>query len=240
MAYYDTIAKKWHSATGYRGGPLKEFLLNDLLIGKIPDLSGRSILELGAGNGYFLPLLMRRRSGQIPNRIVVTDASAAQLDMAKTHFRIDSAEYLRLDARSQFPFEQDSFDIVLSTMMFNEVSDSGLKKALGECSRILSDKGLLIISVIHPEFVDNLDKRDALRNDRKGLLTMPGSKDLRVPVVRRSVQKYERLCSWAGFSCKKEEMFPNEKVLNARPGLRDCTHIPLICVFSCSKDNSPS
>lgn len=59
MAYYDSIAKRWHEATGYKGGALKEFVLNDVLLGKIKGINGHSILKLGAGNGYFMPMVLR-------------------------------------------------------------------------------------------------------------------------------------------------------------------------------------
>ena len=63
MAYYDHIAKHWHAATGYTGGAFKELVLNNLLLEKIASIDHCAILELGAGNGYFLPLVLRRFSG---------------------------------------------------------------------------------------------------------------------------------------------------------------------------------
>ena len=60
--------------TGYAGGAFKELALNDALLSHLPGIEGRSLLELGAGNGYFMPLVLRRFSGQIPAAIVVTEA----------------------------------------------------------------------------------------------------------------------------------------------------------------------
>lgn len=54
MSYYDQIAKQCHKATGYKGKTFKELVLNDILLRKLPEIKGRSLLELGAGNGYFL------------------------------------------------------------------------------------------------------------------------------------------------------------------------------------------
>jgi len=58
MAYYDRMARRWHRATGYRGGSFKSHVLNDVLINMMPAVAGLSILELGAGNGYFMPLAL--------------------------------------------------------------------------------------------------------------------------------------------------------------------------------------
>jgi hypothetical protein len=55
--YYSRIAKQWHEATGYQGGSLKKYVLNDYLLKNIESITDRSILELGAGNGYFIPLI---------------------------------------------------------------------------------------------------------------------------------------------------------------------------------------
>lgn len=32
MAYYDSMAKRWHETTGYKGGAFKEMILNNILL----------------------------------------------------------------------------------------------------------------------------------------------------------------------------------------------------------------
>ncbi len=103
MAYYDRIARRWHSVTGYHGGPFKRSFLNELLLDRIGGIDSRAILELGAGNGYFMPMLIRRYSGQQRARLVITDQSGALLDLARQHFGIDGAEYLQLDRHPPIP-----------------------------------------------------------------------------------------------------------------------------------------
>ncbi len=235
MAYYDRIARKWHSVTGYRGGALKEFVLNDLLIQKVPSVAGRSILEIGAGNGYFLPLLLRRFSGQVPSRIVISDVSGALLGIAQRSFGIEGAEYKIIDVRRPFPLDDGSFDLVFSIMVFNEIPDKPLKHALSECHRLLSDKGLLLIASLHPDFVDSLARRSLLRRGKSGAITMPGSGDLRLPVVQRSLRKYEDLLQGSGWQFTFDSVFPTEKVLRAKPALRAIGEVPLACVFACRR-----
>lgn len=178
MSYYDRIAKKWHEITGYRGGAFKRLVLNEFLLDRIPGISGQAVLELGAGNGYFMPMLMERFSGQPPKRVVITDISSRLLEITQRHFRIDGAEYRQLDIRREFPFGVREFDLILATMVFNEVSDSSLKKALRECRRVLSEAGVLLFTVTHPQFVESLRKREQTKRDRNGLLTMPGADQL--------------------------------------------------------------
>ena len=99
MAYYDRIAKQWHDVTGYAGGAFKELVLNDVLLQQIPGIEGRSLLELGTGNGYFLPLVFRRFSGQVPKVVVITDQSETLLSIARKRFSVPMAAYQVLDVR---------------------------------------------------------------------------------------------------------------------------------------------
>src|SRR5690242_6676240 len=101
-AYYDRIARAWHAATGPQGGAVKRYLLNERVLDRFPDVAGLAILELGAGNGYFLPLALRRFSGRVPARVVISDQSPALLDIARRSFRVDGAEYVVLDVRDNF------------------------------------------------------------------------------------------------------------------------------------------
>ena len=119
MAYYDTIARQWHAATSYAGGAFKELVLNEILIGKLPSPGGSAILELGAGNGYFLPLVLQRFGGRSPARIVISDQSERLLGIARQQFNIPGAEYLKLDVRERFPFADAGFD--LDNAMLDEV-----------------------------------------------------------------------------------------------------------------------
>jgi SAM-dependent methyltransferase len=220
MAYYDRIAKSWHEATGYSGGSFKRYVLNDILLERMSVIAGRSVLELGAGNGYFIRLALERFSGQIPERVVITDGSARLLSIAQTHFPIASAEYMQLDVRSRYPFEEASFDLILATMVFNEVSTGGLRRAFLECRRVLHANGLLLMTITHPDFVASLDRRQQLRRNRDGILTMPGPGQLRLPIVPRRVRDYERLLAKAGFAWQKSAVKMTKTVVREKPGLR--------------------
>ncbi len=102
-------------------------MLNDRILARIEGVEGRAILELGAGNGYFAPLLMRRFSGQRSARLVISDQAQAQLDIARAEFRVDGAEYLPLDVQDAFSFPDASFDFILAIMLLNELTTTGLQ-----------------------------------------------------------------------------------------------------------------
>ena len=232
MAFYDRIAKQWHAATGFHGGALKRFVLNELLIDAIGHIDNRSILELGAGNGYFWPLVQRQYSGQCPTCIVISDHSARQLEMAQKNFLIDGAEYLELDVRGEFPFPPASFDLIIATMVFNEISKRGVASAIAECRRVLRLGGQLLATVVHPDFIAGLDRRGELRRQRGGRLTMPGASGLRLPVYKADRSFYEQCLSDAGFGFTSQDVLANQEVLNAKPGLKKTGNVPLALVFS--------
>lgn len=237
MAYYDGIAKKWHRITGYKGGALKELILNDQILRKIPGIDGKAILELGAGSGYFMPLMSNRFSGQSPSRIVITDLSNDLLAIARRHFMIDGAEYQNLDVRAEYPYPPNTFHLILATMVFNEVTSGGLQRALRECHRVLSNEGQLIISVAHPAFVESLSRRGQLKKTSGGFLTMPSVDGVRLPVVRRSVQVYEKCLNRCGFEYESEDVRPSRDLLNKKPGLRKAGNVPIALLFNCSKES---
>jgi len=235
MAYYDSIARQWHKATGYHGGEFKRLVLNDVLLESIPDIGERLILELGAGNGYFMPLVLRKYSGKVPARIVITDQSSKLIEIAQRHFSIGNAEYRNLNVARKFPFADESFDLILATMVFNEVPTGVLRKALVESNRVLTKDGLLLITVTHPDFVDSLRKRDQLKDIGKNVLTMPGAGRLRLPVVVRKMETYRRVLEESGFKYEEQSIYPTKEVLNAKPGLRNTGNIPLALLFRCVK-----
>jgi len=235
MAYYDRLAKKWHEITGYTGGAFKKNVLNDRIIVKLPELSYRAILELGAGNGYFLPFLLKKFAGQTPARIVITDISEKLLIIAQRHFRIPEALYLRLDVRGEYPFADNTFDIILATMIYNELSTAAFRKSLKECQRILSDAGCLIMTVTHPEFVESLSRRKELRKEKNGILTMPGANGLRLPIFKRTADQYNRILSEAGFAFESESVFAADKTLYEKPGLKYAGNVPIALIFKLNK-----
>ncbi len=225
----------WHEATGYHGGPFKRYVLNDYLLATLGTIRSLSIIELGAGNGYFIPMMLRRFSGQSPSRIVIIDQSAVLLRIAENKFKVEQAEYRQLDIRNPFPFDDGSFDIILATMIFNEVSTSKLEAALRECRRVLREDGRMIATVAHPTFVTTLSRAGKLSKLSNDFWTMPAKGSLRVPVVPRSEKEYFDLLRDAHFDFEVESLYPSPPVLNERPGLRHAAGVPLTMVFNCRK-----
>jgi SAM-dependent methyltransferase len=234
-AYYNRIARKWHAVTGAQGGAVKKLVLNELILSKLDGIAGSAILELGAGNGYFLPLVLRRFSGQVPARVIITDQSPELLGLAQRFFRVPDAEYRVLDVRDTFPFPDGSFDMIIANMIFNEITTPALLRALRECRRTLAAEGRLLASVTHPAFVASLERRGQLKRSAAGVLTMPGAEGLRLPVVRRTVEQYCRTLGQAGFRHHAEDVYQTVQIRRAKPGLRQGGHVPVALLLDCQE-----
>ena len=122
----------------------------------------------------------------------------------------------------------------MATMVLNELPKAGLQKALIQCSRVLKYDGQCIITVLHPALIKGIAKREKL-NKSRGMLTMPGSGGIRIPVVVRSKQEYESLLSENGFEYDNEEIYANRKVLNDKPGLSKAGKVPIAIIYVCRK-----
>ncbi len=214
-------------------------MLNDRILAQIDSIADTAILELGAGNGYFAPLLLRRFSGQFPVRLVITDQSQALLNIARTSFQIDGAEYCALDVQDPFPFPDDSFHLILASMLFNELTTTGLENALKECSRILSTGGRLLAAVPHPNFVHALAKKGVLTDFGRGLFAMPGAEGLRLPVSRRPLSAYQKIMEESGFAVTTWDIHPDEKTLHEKAGLKVSSGTPLGLLFVCQRVETP-
>jgi len=234
VAYYDGIAQRWDRITGYHGGAFKRHVLNDRLLGKIGGIVGKTVLELGAGNGYFAPLMLRRFSGQSPARLLITDQSQKLLAIAQAQHHADNAEYLALDVQQPFPLEDTTIELVLASMLLNELTTSGLQNALHECARVLRPGGRLLAAVPHPALVHALAKKGALTDFGRGLFAMPSAEGLRLPVSRRSAQAYLDALEVAGFTAVPEDVFPDEKTLHEKTRLKVPRDTPLALLLDCA------
>lgn len=233
MAYYDRIAHLWHRETGFHGGAFKKYVLNAELIVCFGHVAGTSILELGAGNGYLMPLVLERYSGQVPHEVWITDASESLLEIARHSNRIADARYAVVDIRHKFQFEDEKFDLIVASMVLNEIGNRGLKNAVQEAYRVLKRNGNLIVAITHPGFVSDLKKRGEILREKNGILTMPGAGRLRLPIAIRSVDQYRKIILGAGFEFQEKELYATEQVLNEKPGLKKVKDIPIALIFNC-------
>lgn len=94
--------------------------------------------ELGCGTGYFTEKIAQKCES-----IIATDLSERLLDVAKLRLRDNSNVIFQLENCSETSFQNESFDSVFMANLIHVVESPG--KVLQECSRILRDRGIIVI-----------------------------------------------------------------------------------------------
>jgi SAM-dependent methyltransferase len=101
-------------------------------------------LDLGCGTGRAVPLLTAAGWS-----VVGTDLSADQLELARTHAG-ELAEQLLLADAHALPFDDESFDGVVSILTHTDLDD--LAGAFREVRRVLKQGGTFAYVGVHPCF----------------------------------------------------------------------------------------
>ena len=113
------------------------------------DLTGKIVLDVGGGTGVLSLLALKAGAA----RVVCGDISEYMLSEARRKAidqldNLDRIDFRKLDAES-LPFEDGSFDVVLSSMSFGLFPDQ--KKAVTEMIRVLRVGGCLGLGAHGPE-----------------------------------------------------------------------------------------
>ncbi|WP_422747025.1 class I SAM-dependent methyltransferase [Mycobacterium sp. WMMD1722] len=106
------------------------------------EVTGRQILDAGCGSGP-LSAALRDRGAAVTG----IDSSAAMLQLARQRLGRD-VPLERVDLRDRLPFDDETFDDVMASLVLHYLQDWG--PTLAEMRRVLKPSGRLIVSVEHP------------------------------------------------------------------------------------------
>jgi ubiquinone/menaquinone biosynthesis C-methylase UbiE len=129
----------------------KDLILPELLkFLPLASVSGKRILDLGCGTGFFLKEYM----GENPGKSLGVDVDNELIVLAKENLRQEVQDgkvgFLVSDATDLKMVGDKSFDIVLSVESIPNIKD--LKKLASEVSRVLDVGGKFVAVVNHPAF----------------------------------------------------------------------------------------
>ncbi|MBD3366019.1 methyltransferase domain-containing protein [candidate division WWE3 bacterium] len=197
----------------------------------LPDLTNKRILDIGCGDGYMLNKLS----------FICKNCNLVGMDLPnmleETAIEKDAIELIPADCH-ELPFENNSFDLVISSLMFHWVVD--LSTIAKEMFRILKPGGTFVTSSINPNtfhvgYWENLDT-----DKPKYVLTKDITKERQFEVYlnktvgpltyyMRPIERYKQIFEQVGFNKVKTEepLLKDDKVLGKYPELTKYSFYPL-------------
>lgn len=157
-AYYDVFAETYDAP---RGGRYHRFVDDAEVALAAPHVADRDVLEVGCGTGRIL-----HRLAEVARRAVGVDLSPGML----AHARERGLDVHEANA-TDLPFEDESFDVVVSFKVLAHVEDIG--RALDEIHRVLRPGGKAVL-----EFYNRRSIRAAVKRwGKPGSIGADGATD---------------------------------------------------------------
>jgi ubiquinone/menaquinone biosynthesis C-methylase UbiE len=238
-----TWQQQWNVVYGVNKDPNREFLLFPLLLKTSLPIKGKSIIDLGCGNGSLIVKLLKYK----PKEIYGLDSNDQFLKFAKNNISDKRVRFLKSDIRRRLPIRSRHFDMAYCTFVFNETNN--LDSILKEVSRVLKRKGRFYLMTTHPFFPLNYflyEKFTGKRNNKirnvkgyfrnyKGgyILTMARRT---TPFYNHRVEELINLMVKNGLIIREvRELSTNSKLLKACPIYAQLKDIPRVILISAEK-----
>jgi len=116
------------------------------------EISGNEkILDLGCGTGRLTRMIADLLNPEAGGAAVGIDAAAGMIRVAQKKRESRTCRF-EIAAAESLPFEDRSFDVVISSMFFHHLPLDLKQKALSEAFRVLGPGGRLIIADMHTPY----------------------------------------------------------------------------------------
>ncbi len=147
------------SAQNYKQASSKEALLTPAILRNLPKGNGKSLLDLGCGDGFFQPI-----AKEFGYNYTGIDISLDMISKAKKLH--EESEFIVSSSTNFTDKINAKFDIILINMMFPSISNlEDIQKTLIQCKKVLNSEGRVIIGTTHPMFDGYMQKEILKRED---------------------------------------------------------------------------
>lgn len=203
-------------------------IINPCLMDLVGETTGKTVLDLGCGEGHLARQLVDMTSRNI--RIIAVDASAKMIQIAKKSADYaDCVTFQQADAGDLAKFESDSFDIAICNMALMDIKN--YRQAIQEVSRTLKPGGVFVFSILHPCFFtpgsewlrDQGGRISAWKVDNYHLglawkSTVKSGMKKKTYCFHRTLEDYCAVLGECGFAIVGiREPIPSKKLLEIRP-----------------------
>jgi len=146
------------------------------------DLRGKRVLDAGCAAGWYTNELLTRGAA-----VTALDISPQMVEAARRRVG-EKGEVYCLDLEKELPFEDASFDIIVSSLTLHYIRD--WSSTFKEFNRILKKGGKVLFSVHHP-FMDIKNAKQQGYFDTEAYVDRwnKDGRDFEVPMYRRPLQE---------------------------------------------------
>jgi SAM-dependent methyltransferase len=215
------------------------------------DVSGKSVLDAGCGEGRFARMLASRGA-----RVTAIDISPRMIQLARAEERANplGIDYIVTDMADLSMLSTETFDLAVAYVSLLDVEH--YESAIREVARVLKRGGRFIFSLVHPCFMmpgaaweprqpgmiplmdeDKLYKKvDHYRPARPYRFHMWPTAPAETVNFHRTLSDYASACRAAGLGIRDlTEPVPDAETVRQRPYMKDWLRAPYFIVFECVK-----
>ena len=214
-------------------------MLDSWMLDALGDVSGKSVIDIGCGEGRFCRLLT-----ELGAVVTGIDLTAALIEQAR-NVGSKRERYLVGDAEDLAGVRDDGFDLAVSYIVLTDLLD--YRRSIREAYRVLRPGGRFIVCNIHPMRSAAMNT-DGWISDRSRKLFYPvdnyteeGPREFlwwRGPVINmhRTLSSYVSAFLDAGFALEAlQEPIPSEEQLAEHPNFDDEPRVPNFIIYVLKK-----